>query len=79
MPLKIDEWGNRYWYNEKGQLHRENGPAIEWWTGHKWWYINDRMHRLDGPAIEMNDESSFWSLRGEIVKSIIIRKEINSA
>jgi len=29
MPLRIDKNGDRYWYNEKGQLHRENGPAIE--------------------------------------------------
>ena len=30
------------WYNQKGQCHREDGPAIEWANGTKEWYINGR-------------------------------------
>ena len=26
---EIDAQGNKYWRNAKGQLHREDGPAIE--------------------------------------------------
>ena len=29
------------WYNEKGQLHREDGPAVELIDGTKEWYLND--------------------------------------
>ena len=30
------------WYNEAGQLHREDGPAIEYADGRKYWYINGK-------------------------------------
>ena len=50
--LKIED-GNRYWYNEYHQLHRIDGPAIEWNNGHKEWWINGRLHRdNDLPIIE---------------------------
>ena len=26
--------------NEKGQWHREDGPAVIFGTGTKWWYLN---------------------------------------
>ncbi len=31
--------GNKEWY-KNGELHRENGPAIEWSGGNKDWYVN---------------------------------------
>jgi len=36
------EWpnGDKFWYKE-GNLHRENGPAIEYADGNKFWYLND--------------------------------------
>ena len=30
------------WYNLKGQLHREGGPAIEYANGTKSWYLNGK-------------------------------------
>ena len=27
--LKVDEDGNKRWYNDKGELHRIGGPAVE--------------------------------------------------
>lgn len=30
--------GSKYYYNKMGQLHRDNGPAIEYANGHKSWY-----------------------------------------
>ena len=33
-------------------LHREDGPAIEYANGNKHWYLNGKLHREDGPAIE---------------------------
>ena len=37
-----DYFGTKCWYNEQGQSHREDGPAIEWADGDKEWYINDK-------------------------------------
>jgi hypothetical protein len=42
--------GDIHWYYG-GQLHREDGPAIERMGSYSW-YINGKLHRLDGPAIE---------------------------
>ena len=47
-------------YTLNGQLHRTDGPAIEWFNGDKSWYINGQYHRLDGPAIEWADGYKFW-------------------
>ncbi len=47
----IDESGSVFYYNEKGQPHRIDGPAVEYSHGTKHWYINNKKHREDGPAI----------------------------
>ena len=51
--------------NKLRQLHRLDGPAVEWNDGEKWWYINGKLHRTDGPAIEYNDGSKEWYINGE--------------
>ena len=33
--------GDRFWLNENGQLHREDGPALELKNGRTAWYLND--------------------------------------
>jgi len=43
------------WRNDNGQIHREDGPAVECSDGYKSWYNNGHLHRLDGPAIEGPD------------------------
>jgi hypothetical protein len=48
----------------KGELHRVNGPAIEWPSGTKEWWVNGKRHRLDGPAIEDSDGDKRWYLNG---------------
>jgi len=30
------------WFNLEGELHREDGPAIEWCDGGKEWYLNGK-------------------------------------
>ena len=50
--------------NEKGQLHKTNGPALIWNDGSKYWYINDKLHREDGPAIEYSVDIKLWYLNG---------------
>lgn len=50
-----DSRGNKYWYNAKGDLHRDDGPAYESADGTKAWWVNGKCHREDGPAIETAD------------------------
>ena len=58
------------------QLHRVDGPAIEWADGDKSWYLNGEFHRIDGPAIEWADGYKAWYLNGEhitkLTKDILI-------
>ena len=55
-----DNKGTIRWYNEVGQRHREDGPAIERANGDKSWWFNDRRHREDGPAVEWADGYKAW-------------------
>jgi hypothetical protein len=49
------------WRNEKGHLHRENGPAITGTNDYKAWYVNGKRHRLDGPAqIWRRNDVDWW-------------------
>ena len=36
----IDASGNKLYYNNRDQLHREDGPAVEWDNGDRDWYLN---------------------------------------
>ena len=38
----IDLDGIKHWRNKKGQIHRENGPAVEYSDGHKEWWLNGK-------------------------------------
>ena len=38
--FKVGKDGTKRYYNENNQLHREDGPAIEYADGDKYWYIN---------------------------------------
>ena len=56
--------GNKEWYRN-GQLHREDGPAIEHPNGYKAWCRNGKLHREDGPAIEYSTGGKAWWRNGE--------------
>jgi hypothetical protein len=47
------------------ELHREDGPAIEWANGDKYWYTYGKLHRLDGPAIEYANGCKEWWINDE--------------
>jgi hypothetical protein len=66
--LIIDKDGNKAWWLN-GELHRVDGPAIEWHYGTKEWYLNGDLHREDGPAVIYPDGTKLWCLNGEIVYS----------
>lgn len=38
--------GSIEYRNSKGELHREDGPAVEEADGTKKWYLNGQLHRL---------------------------------
>lgn len=63
---KIHPNGDNYWYNEKGQIHREDGPAVHRFNGDKEWWVNGKNHRLDGPAIECVSGFKEWYVDGLI-------------
>ena len=56
---KIFSDGTKYWY-KNGELHREDGPAIEYSNGTKFWYINGLKHREDNPAEEWFGGTKYW-------------------
>jgi hypothetical protein len=55
--------GTKWWYNEDNELHRLDGPAVEY-AGHRQWWVNNRWHRLDGPAIEGSPGMTEWYIKG---------------
>ena len=57
---KVHANGDKHWYLN-GELHREDGPAVEYANGMKYWYLNGELHREDGPATEFaNGETRYW-------------------
>jgi len=70
----IENDSNRYenkhfrrfeWFNKKGLLHREDGPAVEYIDGGKHWYVNGKRHRLDGPAVENANGGIEYCINGK--------------
>jgi hypothetical protein len=47
-----------YW--KDNELHREDGPAVEWPDGSSIWVYNGRQHRLDGPAKHILVSNKIW-------------------
>ena len=58
--FEFDRWGNKFWKNKEGKLHRLDGPAIDYVDGRKQWYKNGLRHRLDGPAVEVVSYKDWW-------------------
>ena len=40
--LTIDQYGTKRWRLPNGNLHREDGPAVEHIDGYRGWYINGK-------------------------------------
>jgi len=65
--VEVNDDGSVRWYKHgTKQLHRLDGPAIEWANGDKWWYQNGQLHRTDGPAIEDADGYRAWYQNGKL-------------
>ncbi len=60
--VTVDKFRNISWFNDKDQLHREDGPAQEYANGEKSWWLNNACYterqwkeeiaRLKGPTQE---------------------------
>jgi hypothetical protein len=57
---EINKFGTKFWRINKGLLHREDGPAVEYTSGHKEWWVKGKLHRLEGPAVERHDGIKEW-------------------
>ena len=63
---ELDKNGDKIWKNSAGQLHRTDGPAIEYANGDEYWYFKGQRHRTDGPAIECTDGHKEWWFNGQL-------------
>ena len=48
------------WLNDKGHVHREDGPAEVWNDGEQYWYRHGRSHFAHGPADLWADGRMAW-------------------
>ena len=69
--------GNRFWFN-RGQLHREDGPAIEYFDGAKQWYRRGKRHRTDGPAIEFSNGTKYWFLDDQRLSKVQFHERVSA-
>jgi hypothetical protein len=58
--------GTREWRRRSGELHREDGPAVEYEDGTREWWLNGKLHREDGPAVEEADGTRWWYRDSEL-------------
>ena len=61
--VKVSDNGDKYWFLN-GELHREDGPAVELPDGTKSWYLNDECLTEE----EFNKRMSPASCDGKIVE-----------
>jgi hypothetical protein len=71
MEVKMDVIKTVYedrteYRNEHGELHREDGPAVEYAKGNKYYYINGELDREDGPAVENPDGHKEYYKNGKL-------------
>jgi len=66
-PSYINEYGDMFWYNKYGELHRaEDLPALIYSDGTKYWYKNGKQHRDgDKPATIWPCGSKYWYKNGQ--------------
>jgi len=62
----VYENGDVFYYNSKDELHRTDGPAIEYISGSRAWYINGKSHRLYGPATVYIHGRKYWQLKDKM-------------
>ena len=66
----------KQYFNDKGEFHREDGPAIEWADSVKHWFIEGKRHQLDGPAVEWYDGKKNGTLLVTSILNKIFQKPL---
>ena len=55
------------YYNDDGELHRLDGPAVIYDYGTKYWFKNGKLHRLGNlPAIEYDNGDKEYYVNGNL-------------
>jgi hypothetical protein len=65
IEYQVKVYNNRTEWYLNGELHREDGPAIEFANGDKLWHLNGELHREDRPAVEFANGYKEWHLNGK--------------
>lgn len=63
--LHVDEFGTKKWYLN-GELHREDGPAIEYTNGTNAWWQHGKCHRIGAPAAEHANGDKYWYVNDKL-------------
>jgi len=63
--IKVHESGTKFYFNDEGQHHRLDGPAVEYSYGTKIWYINGNAHRNIDPCLEWSDGGKRWFFKDD--------------
>lgn len=68
IKVVTDKYGTEKWYNEKNELHREDGPAViyKYKEDRKEWWINGKLHRVGAPAIIEKNKTEEWWVNGKL-------------
>lgn len=61
---EIDSEGTKRWYDDDGELHRDDGPAVHIYNRYKAWYRHGKKHRIGGPAIYQEGKIKEWWVNG---------------
>ena len=75
ITYQVTVFDDRTEWRLDGQLHRTDGPAVEYANGNRFWYLNGQRHRVDGPAVESADGTCYWYLTNEEVTEAEHRRQ----
>ena len=64
LRIEVDRDGTCKYFNSAGELHRDNGPAVEYKSGSRAWFQNGKLHRTDGPAVVWYNGDEEWYQNG---------------
>ena len=56
---------SKIWINEEEQVHRGDGPAVEYSNGRREWYKNGKLHRENGPSLVWYEGSHSYYLNNK--------------
>ena len=62
--VETDGHGTVSFFNNAGEIHRTDGPAVIYRDGDTLWYQNGLLHRTDGPAVMLSSGIGYWFLSG---------------